>query len=95
MQIYVSLVIADSTDVRITVATDKEILRQDLIELFNDWVADGGLDPDVDQLPDDAPMDEVIQAFSDEVGRQVLIEDSWLIRKDERDPADADRTDAG
>ena len=74
--VYVSVVVYDSSDLRISISTDQDALRRDLIELYND-----NLDDDEDPLPDDATLDEI----RDVLPWPVVVEENcvWHPRVDE------------
>lgn len=81
MKIYISLVIGDVSDdgIRSTVATNWDVIRQDLLEFYNDAVDDGGLDDGAERLPEDASMRRITASITNEIGREVVLQESWLL----------------
>jgi hypothetical protein len=80
MKIYLSLVIGSVDDIRTTVSPVLEVIRQDLVEFYNETVADGGLPDDALPVSTDCSMDVVTGAIESGIGRSVVIQESWLIR---------------
>lgn len=81
MLIYISLVIGDVSDdgIRTTVSTSQNVIRQDLLEFYNNAVDDGGLDDGAEPLPDDTSLRRVVASITEEIGREVVLQESWLI----------------
>jgi hypothetical protein len=80
MKIYLSLVIGSVDDIRTTVSPVLEVIRQDLVAFYNETVADGGLPATAIEISPDTSLDEVSSWIEAEIGRSVVIQESWLIR---------------
>ena len=79
MNAYASMIIFDRRDIRLTVATSKDDLRDDLVEFFNDNAEEW----EVDELPEGTTLEEAAEAIREEFGHAVLIENTYVIGVDQ------------
>lgn len=77
--VFVSVIVADSTDMRVGLFRTEEDRRLDLIDWFNEIVEDGGMDDVVLMIPDKTDIDQVIEIITEETGRNVYLEENFLI----------------
>lgn len=82
MQVHVSLVIGGLSpgQTRVTVSPDPAVIRQDLVEFYNDAVADGGLDDEAPTLDPDTNIGAVVGAIDNWIGRHVLLLETEVIQ---------------
>lgn len=72
--VFASMVVFDTNDIRLSISTDEDALRSDLIEFYNDCLIDEG----DDGLDPDASIDELQFAFADHIGANVIIEENGV-----------------
>lgn len=70
MKAYATIIVFDQADIRLSVATDINTLRRDLIEFILE---------NEEQIAPDATFDEACAAVAEVCGHRVLFEETWIM----------------